>query len=72
MDMRQLVDKVRATADCSVRPPAGLPAVRPGELLPQDIRRFYELCGGLTLYESQIYYVRIPGPNEFVQLVHCG
>ena len=46
MDMRQLIEQARATADCTVRPLAGIPAVRPGEALPEDVRKFYELCAG--------------------------
>ncbi len=66
MDMQRLVERVIATPGCSVSQPMGVPVLRQGHVLPEDVRRFYELCGGMELYGSEWYGVRIPGPDGFL------
>lgn len=39
---------MRRKPDCDVRPPAGLPRIRPQHVLPDDVRSFYTACGGFT------------------------
>jgi hypothetical protein len=44
-DIQQLLDAAASRADARVLPPAGMPSVP--RSLPDDLARFYELCGGL-------------------------
>jgi hypothetical protein len=52
-------------SNCKVSPPAGLPALESHEL-PEDIRLFYERCGGLRLFEDKDHSCQIVSPSEFV------
>jgi hypothetical protein len=33
---------------------------------PPDLKRFYELCGGVMLFENKDYHCQLVPPNEFV------
>lgn len=63
--IRSILASVRTEDDCEVRPPAGLPGVRLGHALPEDLRAFYVECGGLTLFGSAEFPCRIVSPEEF-------
>ena len=66
MDMRSLVAAIQNTPGCAVRPPAGLPKVADGHVLPDDLREFYTLCGGATLFSSALYDFTIVPPDRVV------
>jgi hypothetical protein len=59
-------DLIRATPGCSLEPPGGPPPLEPRHALPDDLRAFYEACGGARLFEGAHYAVRISGPAELV------
>jgi hypothetical protein len=64
----EMPDRVRAiadAADCRVRPRQGLPAIGGGLDIPADLMEFYELCGGVDLYESSEFPISIAPPTEF-------
>ena len=46
--------------------PSGVPVVNDGHILPDDVLRFYTLCGGVSLYLNNDYSVRIVSPQDFV------
>jgi antitoxin YokJ len=56
-DIATLVNQIRSHPDCVVLPPSGLPTLLPGHILPADLRYFYEVTGGATLFDSE------PSPN---------
>ncbi|WP_312886473.1 SMI1/KNR4 family protein [Paenibacillus foliorum] len=51
--------------DCRVSPPKGLPRTN-DHSLPLDLKRFYELCGGVVLFENKDFHIQIAPPNEFI------
>jgi hypothetical protein len=61
-----LLDTIARTEHCRVRPPAGLPVVRPGHRLPDEVVEFYRRCGGLTLYGPSVYRLRVLPPWRVV------
>ena len=61
-----LVQRVRLTVGCRVQPPRGLPTVAPTHALPADLREFYEVCGGATLFRDAPYSAVILPPERIV------
>jgi hypothetical protein len=59
--IERLVEAVRQQPNCEVLGAAGLPTLGEGHVLPDDLRRFFEICGGLTLYRDADYAARIVG-----------
>ena len=72
----ELVERIRQTPDCSLDPPAGLPTVMPGtdDLIPDDLARFYTLCGGGRLFREADYgfVIAVPAAVVPVDLEHLG
>src|SRR6476469_8766414 len=66
MDVRALIRAIQANSDCIVYPPNGLPIVAEGDSLPQDLRLFYELCGGIDMFQSSEFYMEILPPEAVV------
>jgi len=64
--MKNLLTRIANTPDCFVHPPSGYPTISQRHTLLPEIREFYELCGGVSLYTSAIYSMNIVSPNEFV------
>ena len=52
MNMEEWLLCIRTTPGCRVNAPAGLPAIEAPHRLPDDVRTFYQLCGGLSLAEN--------------------
>lgn len=65
-EINQLVDEARATPGCLVHDPAGLPEPASGLVLPDDLRDFYSLCGGVDLYTDADFTIRVLSPAEFI------
>jgi hypothetical protein len=59
MLVEELLLQIRTTPDCRVDAPSGYPVIKPEHRLPEDVRAFFHLCGGLTLAEHSSYPVRI-------------
>ncbi len=66
MSVVELIDRVRGLSDCEVLPTGGLPKIDPSFVLPDDLRDFYELCGGLTLYKDSPYTAIFVSPKLLV------
>ena len=52
MSIEEVLARIAATPDCFILPSAGHPQVTKPCLLPNDLLRFYELCGGVILFQS--------------------
>lgn len=48
MEILSFLDSMRRMPDFEVQPATGLPTIRPGHVLPEDLRAFYKACGGFT------------------------
>lgn len=68
MNIEHLIEKIRKYENCKILPPSGLPSVEDGNVLPSDVIRFYELCGGVELYKNKDYCVEFVKPTEFVPI----
>jgi len=66
MDIKTLISNIRLTPGCGVYTPTGLPHVRKEHTLPDDLRDFYQLCGGVTLFQDASYSVSIVPPRKMV------
>lgn len=66
MDVEQILSLIAATPDCFVRPVAGKPSMAEPYLLPDDLTRFYDLCGGVVLYENAGCSTSVVPPQEVV------
>jgi antitoxin YokJ len=66
MSIEKLLTRIQATPDCRIDTPAGLPVMEEPYRLPDDLRNFYQLCGGLSLAENAPYSVTIVPPTRCV------
>lgn len=55
-----------STVGCTVRPSGGRPCIKPPLRLPDDLARFYELCGGAELFLSQDCGITISPPDRLI------
>jgi len=65
-DVTELLQRIRGLSGCEVYQSQGQPDVSAHHVLPDDLRRFYALCGGLSLYERANYPVFFSRPKEVV------
>jgi hypothetical protein len=68
--IRELVDRAARSADCVLHGPAGRPVVPPGLKLPDDLRQFYDLCGGIDLFVGSDYGISIVSPKLLLPTNH--
>lgn len=66
MDILALLDKIRNTHGCIVHSPCGLPLIDKKNELPNDLKLFYQNCGGITFFANKEYEFTIVNPKEFV------
>ena len=66
MDILNMLDKIRNTQGCIVYSPCGLPILSEGVDLPNDLKVFYENCGGVSFFTDSAYGFRIVSPEEMV------
>src|SRR2546430_9638735 len=66
MIVDSVIREAKRRGDCVVKPPSGIPAVQQFHLLSDDVRRFYELAGGMTLFTESGYSIEIVPPQNFV------
>ena len=66
MDILKLLDKIKNTPKCVVYKPCGLPVLNKGVELPNDLRAFYENCGGVSFFVDSEYEFTIVSPEEMV------
>lgn len=66
-NINHLIKKVKALPNCRVHEPTELPIIDENKhILPDDLKDFYTICGGLTLFENAEYPIHIVPPEEFV------
>jgi len=65
IDIAELIRIAQSTPSCLVLSPSGLPTVREPHVLPNDLKDFYHLCGGVILYSQSAYTIKIVSPNDF-------
>ncbi len=66
LSLEKLLIRIQATPDCRIDAPTGLPVIEAPHHLPDDLRNFYQLCGGLSLAEHTPYSVTIVPPTRCV------
>lgn len=66
MDILEILDKIKNTPNCNVHNPCGLPTLNKGDELPNDLKMFYEHCGGISLFANEPYGFTIVSPKEVV------
>lgn len=66
MYILELIDEIKNSKDCFVYPPCGIPVIDENVKLPSDLKKFYEVCGGIYLFEDKKYGFEIVKPKEFV------
>ncbi len=66
MTIEKLLEKIKHTPDCIVYPPDGIPNLQENLYkLPKDLKKFYELCGGVVLFSSEAFTMQIVSPENF-------
>ncbi len=64
MSIVKILEKVRNMPDCIVYAPCGLPSLCEKLELPDDLKTFYENCGGISLFSNKEYRFTIVNPRE--------
>lgn len=73
--LENLIMQIKEDSQCVYHPPVGLPSIQEGHILPEDVQRFYQLCGGLVMFEHSEGRIEILPPGEVVlanQVVFLG
>ena len=65
-DVDNLLNLIEHTSDCRLLAPSGLPTIEREHIFPDDLARFYALCGGAVIYESSAYCANISPPEDLV------
>ncbi|OKI49333.1 SMI1/KNR4 family protein [Micromonospora sp. CB01531] len=65
-ELRDLLDRIARTHGCSVLPPTGGAVAGRGHRVPDNLREFYQLCGGAWLFRDAPYQWRVCGPDDLV------
>lgn len=61
--IKTFIEEVKHKPDCIILP-CTTTNIDMLEILPDDLKEFYSLCGGMTLFEDSPFSVRIVSPNE--------
>ncbi|MDG5471420.1 SMI1/KNR4 family protein [Jeotgalibacillus sp. ET6] len=65
-EIEQLLTQIKALPHCRILESKGLPALNgDNHLLPDDLKEFYSLCGGLVLFEKDDYPIHVVSPDKF-------
>jgi antitoxin YokJ len=64
--MITLLHAIQAIPTCTVYPISGMPLVGADHTLPDDLRRFYELCGGVELFSESPFPITVVPPKGLV------
>jgi hypothetical protein len=65
-ELPRVLAEVARHSGCHVLPPAGQAMLPQKFTLPDDLRRFHELCGGAVLFEGAPFEWRVSGPQHAV------
>src|SRR5260370_38235078 len=66
MSLDNLLLHIQVTPGCMIYAPVGLPVIGASHCLPDDLRNFYQWCGGLSLAEKTLYSITIVPPTKCV------
>jgi antitoxin YokJ len=66
MNIGLILDRIRAKGNCRVHPPEGLPDLQDSHELPDDLREFYTMCGGMELFVDSAFPLTISSPGKLV------
>lgn len=65
--IKQLVTQIKTLPNCRIFEPNGLPIIdETKHILPNDLKEFYRLCGGLVLFENEEYPIYFVSPEKFI------
>jgi len=65
-DVGDLLNLIENTPDCRLFAPSGLPTIEREHIFPDDLARFYALCGSAIIYESSAYCANISSPKDLI------
>lgn len=63
--IKKIIEDIKNKSNCRILPSTTVPADI-FDILPDDIKEFYTLCGGIILFEDMPYSARTVPPEEFV------
>lgn len=66
MSVEDIIEKIKAASDCVVLPPSGTSYIEEHLELPVDVREFYNICGGVILFQHTDYRVNVVSQQDFV------
>lgn len=65
--IEQLLKEIEKIPYCRVLESSGLPSIdKTKHILPDDLKKFYSLCGGVALFENEEYPIYIVSPEKFI------
>lgn len=59
MDIDSIIRDIRESPHCIIHPSGGMPIISREHTLPNDLKRFYEQCGGISLFPRRDYAIEI-------------
>jgi hypothetical protein len=62
----EILTSIQTIPDCEVLPWQGLPNIQFPYVLPDDVKTFYQLCGGVVLYRDAPFTATIVQPERVV------
>ncbi|WP_394903571.1 SMI1/KNR4 family protein [Clostridium butyricum] len=66
MNINDVVNKIKKDTNCIVSKEEGLPKLQNNHILPDDLTKFYQLCGGISLFKGSEYEMNILPPGKFL------
>lgn len=66
MNIKKIVGIIKNDKKCEVYDICGSPILKEGDVLPEDIKHFYELCGGIHFFKGSEYESIVMPPTEVV------
>lgn len=68
MNIKEIVSELKNNSNFEVKPPCGCPKLKDGHVLPDDLKEFYGICGGINCYmEEGGFPIEILSPSDFKQ-----
>lgn len=64
--LMKTLTNIKNCSDCFVYPSQGHPQIYPEHVFPDDLREFYQLCGGVSFFPSSAYSLNIVSPSRFL------
>lgn len=68
MNIKDLFKTLGNLSNFEIKPPCGFPKLKEGHVLPDDLKEFYTMCGGINCYtEEGGFPIEILSPSNFTQ-----